>query len=92
VPEIDTIEDKEVLRQIARQLWQENERLHERLKELTERLAQVTGTDAEIHLKMEIERLRAYMAKLQKAAYGKSSEKRALAEPRVNSLDNLAMN
>ena len=85
MPPIETIEDKETLRQVALLLQKENERLHERLEDLTKRLALLTGTDAGKQLEIEIERLRVYMAKLQKVAFGKSSEKRPGANSKPDS-------
>jgi transposase len=82
MPPIETIEDKETLRQVALLLQKENERLHGMIEELTQRLALLTGTDAAKQIEVEIERLRAHMAKLQKAAFGKTSEKRPGAMPK----------
>ena len=78
---LDEIHDADTLRQVAVLLERENQRLHDRLQQLTTELAHVRGEDAaaaQIHLEF----LRELLAQRERALFGDSSEKRPrLATP-----------
>lgn len=65
----------DVLRQVARLLQRENERLHERLQTLTRELAAAKGVGTEA-LQLEIENLRELLRRRNQEIFGASSEKR----------------
>jgi len=72
---LDEIHDADTLRQVAVLLERENQRLHDRLQQLTTELAHVRGEDAaaaQIHLEF----LRELLAQRERALFGDSSEKR----------------
>jgi transposase len=72
---IEEIHDADMLRQVAVLLERENQRLHDRLQQLTSELAQLRGQDAtapQIHLEF----LRELLAQRERALFGDSSEKR----------------
>src|SRR5712691_3223117 len=65
-----------MLRQVAVLLERENHRLHDRIQQLTTKLAQLRGQDAaaaQIHLEF----LRELLAQRERALFGDSSEKRS---------------
>lgn len=66
----------DVLRQMALLLHRENQHLHERIKKLTIRCAQLEGKDAAA-LQLEIEQLQEMLARRERAIFGASSERRA---------------
>src|SRR5712691_888682 len=68
-----------MLRQVAVLLERENQRLHDRLQQLTTELAQLRGQDAsaaQTHLAF----LRELLAQRERALFGDSSEKRSQAD------------
>lgn len=69
--DIDRINDLDQLKQVTRLLQRENDRLHERLVELTRELAKLRGEQAQTRLALEITKLRkqmgAFQQQLQKA-------------------------
>ena len=67
----------EVLRQVARLQQQENDHLHRRLAALVQALAEAQGRDAEAALQLELEGLRAQLARMQQQLFGRSSEQRS---------------
>ena len=76
---IEEIHDADVLRQVAVLLERENQRLHDRLQQLTAELAQLRGLDAtaaQVHLEF----LKELLAQRERALFGDSSEKRPRAE------------
>jgi len=76
---IEEIHDADMLRQVAVLLERENQRLHNRLQQLTSELAQLRGQDAsaaQIHLEF----LRELLAQRERALFGDSSEKRSRAD------------
>jgi len=79
---IDRIQDLDTLRAIARTLATENDLLHKRLAELTDRLAKAEGADA-ASLQQEIALLQQKLAARERALFAPSSEKRPhpAAEP-----------
>lgn len=83
---IETEPNIEVLRQVARLLWRENEALHERLRKLTAEKLRLQGADAQA-LQLEIDQLQELLARREREIFGASSEKRprlaseAKAEP-----------
>jgi transposase len=83
---IESEQNIEVLRQVARLLWRENEALHERLRKLTAEKLRLQGADAKA-LQLEIDQLQELLARREREIFGASSEKRprptieAAAEP-----------
>ena len=73
---IESISDFEQLKQVAVLLDKENARLHERLQDLTQELAQLKGEDAQQAIQLELEKLQAEIARLQKRLLGNPSERR----------------
>jgi transposase len=76
---IEEIHDADVLRQVAVLLERENQRLHDRLQQLTAELAQLRGQDAtaaQVHLEF----LKELLAQRERALFGDSSEKRPRSE------------
>jgi len=72
---IEEIHDADVLRQVAVLLERENQRLHDRLQQLTAELAQLRGQDAtaaQVHLEF----LKELLAQRERALFGDASEKR----------------
>ncbi len=65
----------DILRQMALLLHRENRHLHERIKNLTVRCAQLEGKDAAA-LQLEIEQLQEMLARRERTIFGASSEKR----------------
>ncbi|MBM3317119.1 MAG: transposase [Candidatus Eisenbacteria bacterium] len=78
---IEQEHDIEVLRQVARLLEKENQRLHERLRVLVAELETLKGAEAG-RLQLEIELLQQALARQRQALFGGSSERqgRPLAE------------
>jgi transposase len=76
VSDFENERDPGTLRQIARLLLLENERLHERLEELVAENARLKGHTASEQLALELSSLQEQMARLQKQLYGVSSERR----------------
>src|SRR5207253_10397238 len=72
---LGTETDLERLRQIALLLEAENARLHRRLGELTQALAQATGA-TQAQLELELQRLQEQLAARTRALFGASSERR----------------
>jgi transposase len=70
-------------RQVVRLLEAENERLHQRLKELVEENARLKGQQAQAQLQQELTRLQEQLALLQQRQFGASSEKHPVPPPQV---------
>jgi transposase len=83
---IETEQNIEILRKVARLLWRELEALHERLRKLTAEKLRLQGADAQA-LQLEIDQLKELLARREREIFGDSSEKRprpaseATAEP-----------
>lgn len=80
---IETEQNIEILRQVARLLFRENEALHERLRKLTAEKLRLQGADAQA-LQLEIDQLQELLARREREIFGESSEKRprpASSEP-----------
>ena len=73
---IETEQNIEVLRQVARLLWRENEVLHERLRQLTAEKLRLQGADAQA-LQLEIDQLQELLARRERELFASSSEKRS---------------
>jgi len=73
---IEQIDDLDQLKQVAVLLEKENQRLHERLQSQTQELATLRGEDGREALQLELEKLQAEMARLQRRLLGNPSEKR----------------
>lgn len=67
--------DIERLRQVAKLLLAENDRLHRRLQALVAKLAKASGDEA-AQLQLELDQLREQLAQRNQALFGTSSEKR----------------
>jgi len=80
VLDVDRITDFDQLKQVTRLLHKENERLHERLVELTRELASLRGEQAQSRLALEIGKLQSQMEALQRRL-GKVSERRGSKDP-----------
>jgi transposase len=74
--QLDRIQDLDQLRQVARLLAHENDRLHHRLTELLHENARLRGVDGPAQLALEIQKLQEQMAVLQRRLFAASSEKR----------------
>jgi len=72
----------DILRQVALLLDRENRTLHERIQNLTLRLAQLEGKDAST-LQLEIEQLQEMLARREREIFGESSEKRPKPTPQT---------
>ncbi|HEY4593155.1 MAG TPA: hypothetical protein VIJ61_12150, partial [Thermoanaerobaculia bacterium] len=72
---IETEQNIEVLREVARLLWRELEALHERLRKLTAEKLRLQGADAQA-LQLEIDQLKELLARREREIFGDSSEKR----------------
>ena len=79
---LEQIQDPELLRQAARLLDRENQRLHEKIKSLLAELARLRGEDSAA-LQHELTFLQELLAQRNQALFGPSSEKRPApaAEP-----------
>ena len=73
---IEQINDFDTLKQAARLLEVENERLHGRLAGLTEKLAKLEGKEPIEQLQLELTKLKEQVAAQRNKLYGKSSERR----------------
>lgn len=73
--QIENEQNADILRQVALLLDRENRHLHERIKALIVRNAQLEGADAS-SLQLEIDQLREILAKREQEIFGTSSEKR----------------
>jgi len=73
--QIESEQNADILRQIALLLDRENRHLHERIKDLTLRNAQLEGAGA-ASLQLEIDQLREILAQREQEIFGTSSEKR----------------
>lgn len=74
--DIEQITDLDTLRQIARLQAVENERLHRRLVELSEKLAKLEGKEPIEQLQLELVALKEQVANQKRKLFGKSSERR----------------
>jgi transposase len=74
---IETENDPERLRQVALLLRTENDRLHQRLLQLTDELARARGEDAIAALQMELAFLKEQLEARNRELFGPSSEKRS---------------
>jgi transposase len=72
---IEQIEDKDALRQAAILLDRENQKLHQKVIELTEEIARLKGTDASA-AQLELAFLKELLAKREQALFGDKSERR----------------
>ena len=72
---IETENDIEQLRRVARLLDAENQRLHQRLAELVRALQTAQGRDA-VQLELELSRLQDQLSRINQDIFGPSSEKR----------------
>jgi transposase len=79
---LEQIQDPELLRQAARLLDRENQRLHEKIKTLLAEIARLRGEDSAV-LQRELAFLQELLAQRNQALFGPSSEKRPapVAEP-----------
>jgi transposase len=77
VADIESERDPETLREMARLLVRENDRLHERLAALITENARLKGQSEPEQLALELGQLREQVNRLQAQLYGASSEKRA---------------
>jgi transposase len=75
----EQVQDLDTLRQMAVLLERENERLHERLKKLTEENSRLRGEDGG-RLQAELDFLKDLLARRERALFGDSSEKRPRPE------------
>ena len=74
--DVETVQDVALLRQVIRLQEAEITRLHKRLAELTQRLAQAEGKSESAALQLELMKLSEQLAALQHRMYGASSKKR----------------
>jgi transposase len=73
---VSTETDIERLRQVAKLLQAENDRLHDRLVQLTEALSKAKGDDVD-RLQLELQLLKEQLHQRNQALFGTSSEKRS---------------
>ena len=73
---IEQLTDFDTLKQAARLLEVENERLHGRLATLTEKLAKLEGKEPIKQLQLELTKLKEQVAAQRKKLFGRSSERR----------------
>jgi transposase len=76
---VDQVRDPETLRQMAILLERENQRLHERIKKLTEEISRLRGEDNG-RLQQELEFLKELLSRREQELFGESSEKRSVPE------------
>jgi transposase len=76
---LDAIRDPEILRQIAKLLERENDRLHAKLQDLTRELSHLRGDPAGA-AQRQFDALKEILAQRERALFGASSEKRPPAE------------
>ena len=72
---IEQIEDKDALKQAALLLDRENQRLHQKVVELTQEIARLKGTDAST-AQLQLAFLKELLAKREQALFGDKSERR----------------
>jgi transposase len=77
---LDAIRDPEILRQIAKLLERENDKLHTKLQDLTRELSRLRGDDASA-AQRQFEALKELLAQRERALFDASSEKRPRPEP-----------
>lgn len=75
--DVAPLSDLETAKQVAQLLEYENKRLHARLGELTQELAQLRGENGPEQLALELGRLREQVDRMQHRLFGAKSEKRA---------------
>lgn len=84
----EQVQDPDTLRQMAILLERENERLHERVKQLTTELSRLQGAGGGM-LQGELAFLKELLARREQALFGDSSEKRPRAESDVTPASSL---
>jgi transposase len=77
---LDEVRDPELLRQVAKLLERENDRLHAKLAELTRELSRLRGDDTSA-AQRQLDALREVLAQREQALFGPSSEKRPQPGP-----------
>lgn len=75
--DVAQLSDLETAKQVALLLEYENKRLHARLSELTQALAELRGENGPEQLSLELTRLREQVDRMQHRLFGGKSEKRA---------------
>lgn len=75
--DVAQLSDLETAKQVAQLLEHENKRLHARLSELTQTLAELRGENGSEQLSLELTRLREQVDRMQHRLFGGKSEKRA---------------
>lgn len=78
----DAIDDVDEAKAYLRMFAVENERLRNRLLELTKELAALKGGDGAQQLSLELERLQEQIANLNQKMFGDSSERRPVEKPK----------
>jgi transposase len=78
---IEQIEDKDALRQAALLLDRENQRLHQKVVDLTQEIARLKGTDAST-AQLQLAFLKELLAKREQALFGDKSERRVGVDDR----------
>jgi len=81
---IEQEQDIEVLRQVALQLDRENQRLIDRIKELSREVSRLRGAEA-AKAQTELDLLKELLARRERALFGDSSEKRRTEPPEIES-------
>jgi transposase len=79
---IEQIEDKDALRQAALLLDRENQRLHQKVVDLTQEIARLKGTDAST-AQLQLAFLKELLAKREQALFGDKSERRVGRDDRA---------
>ena len=77
---LDAIRDPEILRQIAKLLERENDKLHAKLQNLTRELSHLRGDTAGA-AQRQFDALKEILAQRERELFDASSEKRPLTEP-----------
>jgi transposase len=77
---LEAIRDPEILRQIAKLLEREHDKLHTKLQDLTRELSRLRGDDASA-AQRQFEALKELLAQRERARFDASSEKRPRPEP-----------
>lgn len=85
--DVETVQDVALLRQVIRLQEAEIGRLHKRLGELTQRLAQAEGKSESAALQLELMKLSEQLAALQQRVYGAANEKRPRPDGKPESPD-----
>lgn len=78
--QFEHLEDSASLKELLRVYAAENARLHRRLKELVQEIAELKGSGAQQQLELELARVQEKMSSLQKRLFGDSSERRSRDE------------